>query len=170
MSGSQTTASEIDKPESLAQQRREWLMERVGWAVIGLTLTAAMLGGLGPGILGKQIMTSADGTLRIRYFAIERYEAPCELEIELLRPDEQAGAKLIISRLLAERTTLEQIAPPPTSIVAQGDKLLLVFPAETVTGTGKLIYRYKHDHYGLLRYEVGLRGKELVSVQQLVLP
>lgn len=170
MSGSQATASGIDKPESLAQQRREWLMERAGWAVIGITLAAAMLGGLGPGILGKREVTSADGSLRITYFAIERYEAPCELEIELLRPDEEAGGELVISRSLADRTTLEQIVPPPTSIVPQGDQLVLSFPADADTGTGKLIYRYKHDHYGFLRYEVGLTGKEPVSVQQLVLP
>jgi hypothetical protein len=170
MSGSQITASDIDKPESLAQQRREWLMERAGWVVIGLTLAAAMLGGLGPGILGRREVTSADGSLRIKYFAIERYEAPCELEIELLRPDEQVGAELVISRLLAERTTLEQIVPPPTSIVTQGDKLVLSFPVDAVAGSEKLIYRYKHDHYGLMRYEVGLRGKEPVIVQQLVLP
>jgi hypothetical protein len=166
----QTSIAELESPDKIAHQRREWLVERLGWGLIALVLAAGLLGALGPGLLGTREATSSDGSLRAKYSLVERYDAPNVLELWLVAKESSADRPLEISRSAADRITIEQIIPHPAASSSRADKLALHFRAPAGGGELKVICRYKHNEFGLLNYELGLAGHEPLQIRQLVLP
>ena len=169
MSG-QTSIAELELPDKMAHQRREWLVERAGWCLIALVLAAALLGALGPGLLGRQAESSDDGSLRVKYWFIERYEAPNVLELWLTSDSSTADHTLEFSRSFMDAVTIDQFVPRPASSTSQSGKVALTFHTETGSAEHKVICRYKHSRFGLLKYEIGLPGHQPLQVQQFVLP
>lgn len=164
----QTSIAELESPDKITHQRREWLIERLGWGVIAAILAAGLLGALGPGLLGTREATSSDGALRAKYSLVERYDAPNVLELWLT--PETTNHTLEFSRSFMDSITVEQFVPPPASSTSRSGKIALQFHTETDTTEHKVVCRYKHNHFGLLKYEIGLAGRQPLQIQQLVLP
>src|SRR5690242_8532320 len=57
--------------------RREWRIERIGWAVMAVLLAAGLLGLLGYGPL-SQARAGEPGTLSVTYDRLQRASAPSE--------------------------------------------------------------------------------------------
>ena len=166
----QSSIAELDSPDKIAHHRREWLIERLGWALIAAILAAGLLGALGPGLLGTREATSSDGSLHARYSLVERYDAPNVLELRLFSKESSANFQLEISRSFADSITIEQMIPHPAANSSRAEKLVLHFRAQPGSDELQVICRYKHNQFGLLNYEVGLAGHEPLPIQQLVLP
>lgn len=171
MSDTPARVTDFEAPQSLRHQQREWAIERVGWGLMALIVLAALLGGLGSGPLGSRSAESPDGSLRLRFFAVERYAAPQILEL-WAKPlnDETTPLELAFSRTFTDEITIEQIVPEPESMTTEDGKLVLRFNSSDSTEESKVVVRYKHDGYGLLDYEVGIGSQEPIRVRQLVLP
>lgn len=58
----------LEVSQDLNFQRREWVVQRVGWVVMAVLLVAALLGLFGPGPLSKSIAGSASGPVRAEYY------------------------------------------------------------------------------------------------------
>jgi hypothetical protein len=166
-----TTVQELDAPKCLRHQHREWITERVGWCVIVTILTVAAVGGLGPGALGPREYVNADGSVRVRAHAVERYQAPSLIEVWIRPSPESKNAELSLSRGFADETTVEQIVPEPDRMAARNGRMRLSFArSDLLTRGGKIVYRFKHDSYGPLVFDISLAEGEPVTVRQFVLP
>lgn len=94
------TIGSLQLHEDLAHERREWKLQRVGWALMALALLAAVLGLFGHGPLSETASASADGALTVRHQRFERYQAPSEYDIGAL-PALAAGGVLVRTSILA---------------------------------------------------------------------
>jgi hypothetical protein len=172
MANQGTTVQELDGPECLRHQQREWITERVGWCMIVVILAVAVLGGLGPGALGPREYANDDGSLRVKAHAVERYEAPSMIEVwvQPTKP-QRKDAELTFSREFADETTVEQVVPEPDRLAVREGRLRLTFTrSDLLTHGGKIVYRYKHDSYGPRVFDVSLVEGESVTVHQFVMP
>jgi hypothetical protein len=78
--------------------------------------------------------------------------------------------QLTLSRTLADRTELAHLTPPPERIESEAGTVVLTFHPAALADQRPITYRYEHEHYGLIAFDVGLAGGQSVQVQQFVLP
>jgi len=104
-------ASDLHISENETFQRREWLVQRVAWAVFVAILVAAALGLLGGGPLSHA--TAAGDGFSIEYERFARRHRPIELTLRIGRaPADSVGVE-IAGPMLAD-SDIERIRPAPT--------------------------------------------------------
>lgn len=162
---------DLESPDNLSHNRWERFLERTGWCIGGALLLAAVVGWLGPGPLSHERAVSADDSIAMDYYSIERYSAPGKLRI-WVRPKERSSdsIRVSISRSFTDHVTPEAIVPKPVSVEASGESLMYTFRAADVDDRGAITFRYKHDSYGSIAYAVGAEGHEPLYASQFVLP
>ena len=171
MSSDESSLQDLESPEALRSQRREWIAERIGWLAIALVLLAGLLGLLGRGPLSHVRRTSSDGSLAVEYYALERYHAPTRLIIRLREPASAAPqVRLAISRRFADSTIEETIVPRPVLVESRGDELVYTLRMSEIDEQGAIIIRYEHDEFGALPYHVRIDGPAEVPLSQFVFP
>lgn len=67
---------DLDIAQDLEHQRREWVIERIGWAIMALILLAALAGLLGSGPLSNARIDHPGSHLSAEYNRFERYQSP----------------------------------------------------------------------------------------------
>ena len=171
MPANHKSVHDLETHDNHVHNRREWVLERIGWCVAGAILLAAVLGLLGPGPLSHEQASSADGSIAMDYYSIERYESPAKLRI-WVRAKEQRGdsVRLAISRNFTDRVTPETIVPNPVSVEASGKYVVYTFRVRDLAEDQPIVFRYKHDSYGSLDFAVGTTGHEPLQVSQFILP
>lgn len=166
-----TTVEELDAPQYLRHQQREWITERAGWCIMVTILTVAALGGLGPGALGQREFANADKSVRVRAYRFERSQAPTVIEIWIQPSPGSKATELSLSREFADDTLMEQIVPEPDRMAIRNGQMRLSFTgSDLLAQGGKIVYRFKHDGYGPLVFDISLADGEPVKVRQFVLP
>jgi hypothetical protein len=101
---------DLEIQEDLPFQRREWLAERMAWAVMGLLIAAAILGLFGTGPLSR--MTAGDwaGPLWLEYERFARLLAPAVLRVHLgPAAARDRTVSLWIDRRYMENVELQQV-------------------------------------------------------------
>jgi hypothetical protein len=71
---------DLEIPEDLPFQRREWVAERVAWAVMALLIAGALLGFFGTGPLSRTTAGDEAGPLWLEYERFARLLAAGALE------------------------------------------------------------------------------------------
>lgn len=171
MADGEKSVQDLEKPEPLSHQRREWLVERIGWAVAGLLLAAGLLGYLGRGPLTWTRIASEDQSLALEYYWTEHYQADSELRMFV---DESAGSedavRIAVARSFLDETTVQGIWPPPVSTEAEEDRLIFTFKLGKKPAERKIVYHYKHETYGPLSGEIAVVGHPPAAISQFVFP
>lgn len=156
--------------EFRAEQRfheREWLVQRIGWAILGVVLLGAILGLFGSGPVSKRTIAAGHATFEIDRF--DRYNrqsqwllhvSPAATSDETLRVS--FGAKFL------EPYQIISIVPEPGSMMLSGSQVVLEFEAERATqGIAFHVQPTKIGwHTGTLR----IGSSEPVAIDQLVYP
>jgi hypothetical protein len=150
--------------------RAEWVAERIGWLVIAGLLLAAVLGLLGPGYLSHREAASADGRVRVEYYAIERSERPNVLRIHAQPERGAEHLRLALSHTLTEEASFESIVPEPERMELEDDRIVYVFRAAEIEASGLITYRYRYEDFGWARFQINLDGGSEVEVTQFVCP
>jgi hypothetical protein len=167
----QFSTVDLDAPRNLRHQSAEWFAERVGWMFIAGAILANAFGLLGPGLLSAREESSPDGTITVEYDALERYEAPAVMRLHFEGPSGSAGViRVAISRGFIDRATPEHIAPAPLETQMQGDLLVYTFRAPPADARGVILFRYKYNSPGRLRFNIGIDGGPAIRVSQFVYP
>jgi len=168
---SDASVRDLTTPSHQSTVRGEYRAERAAWIVMSLILLAALLGGMGHGILSDRRAEAAGGSLRVEYSALERYQATCELRISVKPPpDADEPVRLSISRTLVDRIQLKHVSPPPAQVETVDNAVVLTLPAAAVREGRPIICRFEHERYGPLAFDVGLAGGQSVRIRQFVLP
>ncbi len=159
------TIGSLQLHEDLAHERREWKLQRVGWALMALALLAAVLGLFGHGPLSETASASADGALTVRHQRFERYQAPSEYDIGAL-PALAAGGVLVlrVEPALLARIEIERFEPAPQQVRADGEALLFAFA--TVPGKParvRMFFRPKRSGRSWRASRSGRSGSTSVS-------
>jgi hypothetical protein len=99
--------------ESMPFQRREWLIQRVGWVLIALVLLAGLLGLLGRGPLGQR--TSVNAALQVEYEWLARRDAQTTWTLTPLQPPVDGRHRVALDANWARHFHIHSIHPEPQS-------------------------------------------------------
>jgi hypothetical protein len=114
--------------QDLGFQRREWVVQRVGWWMLAAFVVAALLGVFGSGILSRATAGRQGSALWIDYERFVRLGASSRLSVHFGEPS-SAARELRINRDYFESLRVEQIVPEPERTVIGTNDVTLVFPA-----------------------------------------
>jgi hypothetical protein len=99
--------------ESMPFQRREWRLQRVGWALIALVLIAGMLGLFGRGPLGHR--TAANAALQVEYEWLARRDSQTTWKMTPLTPPADGRYRVALDANWAQHFQIHAIQPEPES-------------------------------------------------------
>jgi hypothetical protein len=178
---------ELDTPweseDALLQQKREWLVERLGWVAMACFIAGALAGAFGMGPLAARERSNPQRSMRAKYSSVERAMAPSTLELwcstERMESDQ---LEISISRTFLDEVTVESIVPAPASVAASEEAVVYSFALDSLAldrdrlGAEKklfqipIVWRYRHHEFGRVAFDVALSGQSPLRIQQWVLP
>ena len=151
-----------------AHEEREWIVQRIGWAVMLLLAAAALAGLLGPGPLSDVAAGQIGSPLRVEYERFVRYQAPGELRF-YCRPEGKDKFQLSFDRAFIEATEIKEISPEPLETSAHGEKYSYTF--RRTGGEEQLVtFRIEGDQFGKTKTEVQLEEGAKVELRQFYWP
>lgn len=154
-----TARRDLDLDEDFPFQRRQWVIERVGWGLLAVTLLAGAAGAFGDGPLSRA--QAGDGNPGLRYERFARHGKPVELEITVSRAQSEE-ARVSITREYLSAMQVERVTPEPERVEASGDELSYVFAASKSASPITIIFTLRPDELGF--HEASVRAGQGVPV------
>jgi hypothetical protein len=165
---------EMEVGQDLEFQRRSWWWQRVGWALMVLTLVAALLGLFGSGGLLAAAEAGGRGSaLWVEYNRFGRLDAEdTTLRVHLEQGAASGGGlvRLWLSREYLEGVVIRTITPEPESVEAGPDRFTYVFRASDPSRPVVLTFHLEPDRMGRLPGQIGLEGGQTISFSQFIYP
>jgi hypothetical protein len=149
----------VDTNEDVAHERREWVVQRVAWALMAAFVLAAALGAFGHGPLAHARVERRG--LAVEYQRFARHGATTSVEITA------AGGEVWIGAELLEGAQVGEVLPEPERTRLEADRLVLEYPARA---PARVVLEVKPSRPGRLVYRVGAAGGEEAELRQLVYP
>ena len=150
--------------DDMTYQRRNWRVQRIGWAGMALVLLLGLAGLLGDGPIAHAMARA--GGLEVRYDRIVRLEAPAAWDL-VIPPDADGRVRLTLDQALLARIRVEALSPAPerTTLIPGGQ--LLEFPA----GAGPALVRMQFVPERMGRLRTAVTGaSQAVRLSLIVLP
>jgi hypothetical protein len=122
--------------EDPAFERRSWIAERIGWALMALFILLGLLGFFGSGPASSR-SAGSPGTLRLEYERFVRNEAPTSLRVNT-KPENGVG-RVIVGREYLDRVKIEKIVPEPARVVSMNGFVIYEF---AVKGDGAVSVKF----------------------------
>ena len=148
-------------------EKREWIVQRFGWATMGILVIATLIGLLGSGPLSDATAGKPGDRLRIEYHRFGRYQAPGELRV-YCRPDGK-DFELSFDRGFFEKSEVSEISPEPEEMRTEGDKYVYRFRS----GEGEehlVTFRFEAAQFGKAKSKVTLDRSEKREIQTFYWP
>lgn len=153
-------------------QRREWRVQRVGWALLALFLLVAALGYLGGyGPLNDRTLTTTGLTVHTQ--RVVRHGGDVGFSVAVAPDAMREGDtfEVWVDREWWQGMSLRSDPiPEPESMRAEGDAVVFTFSGDPTKGTQRVHFWLMPDAMGNRSARVGLVGGSSVSFRQLVLP
>jgi hypothetical protein len=153
--------------EDLEFQRKQWRVQRIGWACMTVLIAAAALGGAGEGPLSSRTAEAPGGDLALDYQRVVRREAPTTLELRVAPGADDSAIWFNADYL--DRVTIRSITPAPSEARLGGDRHVFVFSQASARG-GTIAVELEPNSAGSLVGEAGVVGRAPAGFRQLVLP
>ena len=151
-------------------RRHTVFVRRIGVSIFTLVLIAALTGLVGKGPLSKVKAASQNRELEVEHLRFIRYQGPTALEIHIAANATAHGIlPLQLSRTFVDDVEIERIEPKPESVTAGPTYVTYLIRAETNQPT-EVKVRFSADHFGRVRYRVGLAGGPSVPLQHFAYP
>jgi hypothetical protein len=151
---------EID--EDLPFQRRMWVAQRIGWALMTLVMLAGLLGAFGGGGFLARARAGREGdSIWLDYRRLTRHGAPDALEVHV-SPDAQAGRDSIIGiwfqRDYIHGLDIQQIIPEPAEVIAGPDRVTYRFKSSDPFAVATVVFRVEPAETFSRRGQLGIEG------------
>lgn len=163
------TAKRLQIDEDLSHQRREWRLERMGWAVMAVLLAAALLGLLGDGPMGR---VRADGPgASLEYDRLQRAAAPTEYRFAIdpaLAVD--GRVRLRFDETLLEEVELLSIVPEPEAVATGPGYVEYAFAVHGPGARAPVSFRFQPTTFGRVSGRVTPVGGQPLALDQFVYP
>lgn len=153
-------------------QRKEWTVQRIGWAVMLLIVVLAVLGLLGSsGPLARAERETADGSLEVSYLRLDHHHGEGDLTVEVA-PEfvENGEIRVWIDRDFASRLAINRVVPEPESVEIEPERVVYIFAVGDQSSPLTVAFAYEHDGFWLEKGRLGLVNGEAVELTQFVFP
>jgi hypothetical protein len=166
---SEMTSRDQPVAENMPHQRRVWIAERIGWAVVTLIVVLALAGVFGRGPLSAMTVASGDGSLTVEADRFQRNGARSMIRVAALVPAGESAVSIRISREFFEHFNIEAMVPQAATAAPDGAGVQLSFPARG--GDRAVVYlRVRAEGIGLMRSRIALSGGGSVDLLQFIHP
>ena len=135
--------------EHMVFQRRTWIIQRIGWAILAAVCLAALTGLFGGGILSDRTIEGA--AMTIEYERFERATRLAHYGFHFA-PTENKERHLHLSRNFQDKFEITSIQPAPLWSVTTADGLELIFAVTPSVANQVTIWARPHD-YGSVAVE-----------------
>jgi hypothetical protein len=156
----------LEISEDMRYQRREWVVQRVGWGLMAGFVAAGAAGLFGSGPLARAAVDT--GGLRVEYDRYARLDAPTEMTIEAT--DARSDLRIWISRDFLAATEVEHITPEPDSTELHADRVVHVFRGTKVAAPRGVSLDLRPRRLGPRSGALGLEGGASAEIHQIVYP
>lgn len=162
---------DLEISQNLPFQRREWLVQRIGWVVIAVLLVAAMLGFFGPGPLSKTTASGGAGALSIEYYRFWRMASPMPLRIRI-QPiaNGQEEISMWISREYLEAMRVESVTPEPERVEAATDHFVYVFKLKDASSAATVMFDLEPARMGKVSGEIKVNHSAATNIGHFIYP
>jgi hypothetical protein len=155
----------------LKHQKRLWIVERIGWAVMVLLMGAGLMGLLGAGPLSHATAGKAGSELWVDYQKLDRCEASSQLRVhvgsESLKGD---SLRLWVSRQYLDKTEVEKTTPEAEHQEAAGDRVVYVFRTAGSNEPIVLTFHVRPTEHGKNHARIGIVNGPEVHFSQFIYP
>jgi hypothetical protein len=157
--------------EDRAYQRREWRIERIGWALMALMLLAGLLGLLGYGPLSRT-QVGTPGTLAVAYDRLQRSSAPSNYRFEVAPALARNGQlRLRFDNVLLEEVEMNSILPEPSEVRSGAGYTEFVFAMDAAAGPpARIQFQFHPATFGHVRGRISTDGAAPLLIDQIILP
>jgi hypothetical protein len=153
--------------DDIAFRRREWRMERAGWAALALFVGAAAAGAFGGGPLSRASAVDASGHLVIRYERFVRASAPTELRLQISPAAAHDGeVHLWAEPAYFQNIEISSVVPEPARVEQRGPHLVYAFPVTHSVAPFEISLRVKPTTAGRHSGQFGVSGESAAVVRQ----
>jgi hypothetical protein len=160
----------LEIEEDMAFQRRNWLAERIGWAIMALVLVAAALGAFAVGPLSWTTARDAAGTLVVEYERMQRQSAPATVKVRIAPQAVTAeGVTIEVDEAFADAFKITEIRPQPAQSMAVANGMRFRFdaaPNEPAT----IYFHLSPENVGFATPHLGLGGRDRVALPTFIYP
>jgi hypothetical protein len=148
-----------------------WVLERVGWLVLALSVVLCFASLFGDGPLGR---ASAGGRgpdqISVEYDRFLRHHASAQLRIQLPATKSNADLELTLPREYFEAMKVQASAPMPLSVSLTSERVLYRFRRAPSAEPTTLTLFLEPGHVGRLSAELRAEPGGTVRFWQLVYP
>jgi hypothetical protein len=149
-----------------AHEEREWIAQRVTWAIMLLLCLAALCGLFGAGLLSHVQKGSIRSPLYVEYDRAVRYRGPSELRVFVRPKGDRFSLKF--DRTYVASLQVEQITPEPIESFAAGSQYGYTFKS---SGDEQMIlFRFESGGFGKTSSKLTLDESESVEIKQFSWP
>jgi hypothetical protein len=152
--------------EDMRFQRRSWVVERAGWALLVLIALIGLSGALGIGPLSWQ--KASGGSLSVEYERFQRITRLAQFTFEV-KPQTEPELRLHLSGAFQRNFEVSKIQPQPAQTAAGPDGMDLVFPTGGANSARVVIWAHSR-RYGVSDITAQLGSEAPVSFWVLVYP
>lgn len=162
---SKTHGHEIED-EDLDFEKRWFTFERIAWVLLGLLITGACLGALGPGMISNRV-AEREG-LRVHYSALIRAKSAHDFHV---RASSVTGKELHlrVTGDLAAATRPSMSSPQPSSETAADDAIVYTYTVQPGT-PAEITLTQRPGKPGRSTGAISIEGGSSVTLSQIVLP
>lgn len=161
---------EVESPEALAFQHREWRAERAGWVMVGGLLLAGALGLLGDGPLARSTAVGPGARVQLEYPRVSRLDTAEHVRIQVVPAPAGGALTLEVWQPWLDDLRLDHVTPEPERVAQAGDWTAFVFARRDPTMPATVTLQVTSRRAGTARGAVRLPGEPPVRFTQLVLP
>jgi len=162
---------DLEISQDIHFQRREWIVQRVGWVIIAALLLAALAGLFGPGPLSKTTVGNETDPVRAEYYRFWRMASPMPLRLRLTpaHPD-QSEIGVWMSRAYLESMRVETVTPEPERVEAGTDHFVYVFRLKAPADTISVVFSLEADEAGMVSGQIGVDGAAAIGLRHFIYP
>jgi hypothetical protein len=114
--------------QDLQFQRRQWRVERFGWAAMVVVIVAALAGVFGGGgLIAHTTASDSAGSTKVQYARFARYSSPTTLDVNVAASTSGRPIRIRVSDRYLSTTKVRAITPPPTSTAIADRQHVFVF-------------------------------------------
>jgi hypothetical protein len=163
---------DMEVKQDLEFQRREWVAQRVGWALMALVVLAGLLGLLGSGgPLSNASAHDEDGAVRVEYERFLHRHSPTTLRAHVAAGVAEKGeVRLWLDLEYLARGELQRVTPEPARVEAGPDRHTFVFRMADADRPTTVTFHFEADRPGPLAGRVGAGDREPARFRQFVYP
>ena len=161
--------TDLQRPAILQSQRREWIVERVGWALMAITLAGGLLGLFGQGPLARASRT--EGPVRLDFERIVRRAQSTQLRLDIAPEAIRDNVLAVwVDEGFLKQVLLIGIAPEPASSASADGRRIYRFSSPPGGQPSHIMIDFEHRTSGARTGRLGVATGPPIPFNQVVLP